>query len=107
MYAGSQISDGIYVSARDVGNFAAGRAAALTGQSKMDSMLTAGGFNVSGNSKLVIALRTSYWQVEAQKFGYPRYGEATGSNYFQRLGYENVTTAQGMRINHKRIWEIK
>lgn len=31
LYAGSQIADGVYASARDVGNFAAGRAAAITG----------------------------------------------------------------------------
>lgn len=107
LYAGSQISEGIYVSARDVGNFAAGRAAAITGQSKMDFMLTAGGFNLSGNSKLGIAFRTSHWQDAARKWGYPTFGEAGGSNFFQRLGYENVRTSQGMKANYKRIWDLK
>ncbi|MGQ7855564.1 hypothetical protein ACUN24_15135 [Pedobacter sp. WC2501] len=107
LYAGSQISEGVYVSARDVGNFAAGRATAMTGQSKMDFMLTAGGFNLSGNSKLGIVFRTSHWQNEARKSGYPAFGEARGSNFFQRLGYENVRTSQGMKTNYKRIWDLK
>ncbi|MBE9599490.1 RHS repeat-associated core domain-containing protein [Pedobacter sp. MC2016-24] len=107
LYAGSQISEGIYVSARDVGNFAAGRAAAITGQSKMDFMLTAGGFNLSGNSKLGIVFRSSHWQNEARKRGAPAFGEDPGSNFFQRLGYENVTTSQGMILNRKKIWDLK
>lgn len=78
LYAGSQISEGIYVSARDVGNFAAGRAAAITGQSKRDFMLTAGGFNLSENSKLGIAFRTSHWQDAARKSRYPAFGDALG-----------------------------
>ncbi|SDM81308.1 RHS repeat-associated core domain-containing protein [Pedobacter steynii] len=107
MYAGSQISEGVYVSARDVGNFAAGRAAAITGQSKLDFMLTAGGFNLSGNSKFGIVFRTTYWQNEARKIGAPAFGEHPGSNFFQRLGYENVTTSQGMMKNSKRIWDLR
>lgn len=55
------------MSARDVADFAAGRAAAMTGQDKMDFMLTAGGFNLSENSKWGIVFRTSHWQNEAKK----------------------------------------
>ncbi|WP_237073822.1 hypothetical protein [Mucilaginibacter mali] len=107
IYGGSQISKGIYVSARDVGNFAAGRAAAMTGQDKMDFLLTAGGFNLSGNSKYQIVRHTSYWQDQARKAGYPAFGEAPRSDFFQRMGYENITTKQSMITNYKKIWDIK
>lgn len=104
LYAGSQIAAGVYVSARDVGNFAAGRAAAITGQSKMDFMLNAGGFNLSENSKFGLIFKNSYWKTEAQKEGFPAYGEHFNSNLFQRLGYENVTTAEGIINKSKIIW---
>uniref|UniRef100_A0AAU6WSI7 RHS repeat-associated core domain-containing protein n=1 Tax=Chryseobacterium endophyticum TaxID=1854762 RepID=A0AAU6WSI7_9FLAO len=107
LYAGSQISEGVYVSARDVGNFAAGRAASLTGQSKMDFMLNAGGFNLSGNSKVGLIFKNSYWKNEAKKVGPPTYGEDSNSNLFQRLGYENVTTRQGFKTKSKIIWGSK
>jgi len=107
LYAGSHISEGVYVSARDVGDFAAGRAAAMTEQDKMDFMLTAGGFNLSENSKWGIVFRTSHWQNEAKKIGFPAFGEAIESNFFQRLGYENVTTSRGMILNRKKIWDIE
>jgi hypothetical protein len=90
MYRGSQISPGVYVSARDVGNYAAGAAARITHQDKMDFMLTAGGFQLSGNSKMGIFFRTEHWKNEALKVGYPAYGEARESNFFQRLGFDNV-----------------
>jgi len=107
LYAGSQISEGVYVSARDVGNFAAGMAASLTGQSKLDFMLNAGGFNLSGNSKTALLFNNSYWKSEAQKAGFPAYGEASNSNLFQRLGYENVRTVQGLTKKSKMIWGAK
>lgn len=107
LYAGSQIADGVYVSARDVGNFAAGRAAAITGQDKMDFMLNAGGFNLSGNSKMGLIFNNSHWKSEAQKAGFPAFGEHFNSNLFQRLGYENVTTAQGIIKKSKIIWGDK
>lgn len=107
LYAGSQISEGVYLSARDVGNFAAGRAASLTGQSKIDFMLNAGGFNLSGNSKFGLLFRNSYWKSQAQKVGPPTYGEDYNSNLFQRLGYENVTTLQGLKTKSKIIWGSK
>nr|WP_315029441.1 hypothetical protein [uncultured Chryseobacterium sp.] len=104
LYAGSQIAEGVYVSARDIGNFAAGRAASITGQDKMDFMLNAGGFNLSGNSKMGLIFNNSYWKSEAQKEGFPAYGENFNSNLFQRLGYENVTTAEGIIKKSKIIW---
>ncbi|WP_131368541.1 hypothetical protein [Chryseobacterium soli] len=107
LYAGSQIADGVYVSARDVGNFAAGRAAAITGQNKMDFMLNAGGFNISGNSKMGLIFNNSHWKSKAQERGFPAYGEHFNSNLFQRLGYENVTTAEGMIKKSKIIWGDK
>jgi RHS repeat-associated protein len=107
LYSGSQISEGIYVSARDVGNFAAGAAASATGQSKLDFMLNAGGFNLSGNSKFGLITKNSHWKSEARKAGYPAYGEDPNSNFFQRLGYENVTTRQGILKNYKKIWDLK
>jgi hypothetical protein len=87
-----------------VGNFAAGRAAAITAQSKMDFMLNAGGFNLSGNSKMGLIFRNSYWKNQAQKAGFPTYGEDFNSNLFQRLGYENITTVQGLINKKKIIW---
>ena len=107
LYAGSQISEGVYVSARDVGNFAAGRAASITGQSKMDFMLNAGGFNLSGNSKMGLIFRSSHWKSEAQKTGFPTYGEDFNSNLFQRLGYDNTTTIKGFVKRSKIIWGSK
>nr|WP_245405047.1 RHS repeat-associated core domain-containing protein [Chryseobacterium sp. SSA4.19] len=104
LYAGSQIADGVYVSARDVGNFAAGRAAEITGQNKMDFMLNAGGFNLSKNNKWELIFNNSYWKSKAQKEGFPAYGEHFNSNLFQRLGYENVTTAEGIIKKSKIIW---
>ena len=84
-----------------------GRAASLTGQDKMDFMLNAGGFNLSGNSKMGLIFKSSHWKNEARKSGYPAYGEASNSNFFQRLGYENVATSQGLIKQYKRIWDLK
>ncbi|WP_294223841.1 hypothetical protein [uncultured Chryseobacterium sp.] len=70
-------------------------------------MLNAGGFNLSGNSKVGLIFKNSYWKNEAKKVGPPTYGEDSNSNLFQRLGYENVTTRQGFKTKNKIIWDSK
>lgn len=107
MYRGSQISPGVYVSARDAGNFLAGAAARITGQSKINFMLNAGGFQLSKNSKAGLVFRNEYWKNKAFEAGWPAYGEAATSNFFQRLGYENIRTLPNMQQNEVRIWDRK
>lgn len=67
-------------------------------------MLTAGGFNLSNNSKFTIFLDTQYWPLKAFKVGWPAYGEHVNSNYFQRLGYKNIRTQKQMMQNRAKIW---
>jgi hypothetical protein len=70
-------------------------------------MLIAGGFNLSGNSKFKITFGRDYWMKQAQKAGFPAWGEASGSNFFQRLGYENIRTPAALKANKKKIWDLK
>jgi hypothetical protein len=92
IYRGSQISEGVYISIRDAGNFCAGMAARLTDQSKLDFMLTAGAFNLAKNNKIAVLSNLPAWKFMAKREGWPSYGEAERSNFFQRAGYENVRT---------------
>jgi RHS repeat-associated protein len=50
MKNGSQISEGVYVSPRDLGNFAAGAFGRLSGMNKHRMLAGFGAFNLSGNS---------------------------------------------------------
>ncbi|MBL3547243.1 hypothetical protein [Chryseobacterium sp. KMC2] len=68
LYAGSQIAEGVYVSARDVGNFAVGRASSITGQPKMDFMLNAGGFNLTHSNVYVNQMTDSSFSKTSYDF---------------------------------------
>ena len=104
VYSGSQIADNVYVSARDAGNYLAGSVAKITGQSKLDFMLTAGAFNMHGNSKGDLALNLNQYKQEALKIPIT-YGEAPRSNYFQRLGYEGIRTIYDFNSKNSNIWK--
>lgn len=81
-YRGSQISKGIYVSARDVGNFEAGFVAGLVGTSKIAAMKMMGAFNANGNkmnSDLLKQLNRN-WTAP--------YGETSNSHKMQSKGYD-------------------
>ena len=67
VYYGSQIADNVYASARDAGNYLAGSVAKITGQSKLDFMLTAGAFNLHRNSKIDLGLHLNQYKQEALK----------------------------------------
>ena len=95
VYRGSRIytpsndlSHPVYVSARDVGNIAPGIAANIMGQSKLDFMLSAGGFALSGNSKWDFFWHTEKWVDKAKAVGPPAYGEDYESHFFQSFGYD-------------------
>lgn len=104
VYFGSQISDNVYVSARDAGNYLAGSVAKITGQTKMDFMLTAGAFNLHGNNKLDLGIHLKSYMKEASMIPVS-YGEAPRSNYFQRLGYEGIKTIYDFNYKNSNIWE--
>ncbi len=104
IWRGSQISAGIYASARDIGNYAAGLVAKITGQSKFDFMITAGAFNLHANDKIDLILHLRTYKAEAARLA-PTYGEDKRSNYFQRLGYEGIKTLKDFNRNYSKIWE--
>ncbi len=106
IWRGAQISDGIYASARDVGNYAAGAAARITGQSKMDFLTIAGAFNAHGNDKVDLLLNLSSYKAEAA-LKPPTYGEEHRSKYFQRLGFEGIKTLNSFNRNYSKIWKDK
>ena len=102
---GSQISEGVYVSPRDLGNYAAGAAARITGMSKMDMMLFFGAFQQSKNGLSNFVLNLNANLLKAKEAGFPTFGEGRISNRFQRLGYEGIKTIDSFNRNYKRIWE--
>jgi RHS repeat-associated protein len=104
VYSGSQISESVYVSARDLGNYLAGFAAKTTGMSKLDFMYTAGAFNLHKNNKIDLIKHLNAYKQEAAK-NPVRYGEDPGSNYFQRLGYEGIKTMKSFEQFYSNIWK--
>ena len=109
---GSQLSEGIYVSPRDLGNFAAGYFGHAVGLSKEFTLASFGAFQLSKNNKkeflthfnklYMQALSTDGYGIEPfQK----TYGEAAISNYFQRLGYENIRTLDDFEKKYNIIWK--
>jgi RHS repeat-associated protein len=104
-YAGSQISENVYLSARDVGNYLAGKVAKMTNQTKLDFMLTAGAFEMHKNNLVDLRLHLNKYKQEALAKGYPTYGEKHRSNYFQRLGYEEIETIYQFTKRYQSIWE--
>ena len=102
MYRGSQLSEGLYVSGRDVGNWFAGAAARLTNQDKSTFLKIAGAFNGLSNDKTKLA----GWLVgfnQNSSWVYPTYGEKPESNLFQRMGYHLIFTKQGFSANAAEI----
>lgn len=84
-YRGSQLSQGVYLSARDAGNYMAGLAAAISGIPEEMATRALGSFNIGGNR----------YDEMIKKFfsnpvGPPTYGELPISSTFQRLGYHRT-----------------
>ena len=109
---GSQISDGVYITPRDLGNFAAGRLGFLVGLSKQRTLASFGAFQLSGNNKKkFLSSYFSYYSEALNTMGkgilpqQKTFGEAGISNYFQRLGYENIRTLKDFNLNFSKIWE--
>ena len=103
-YEGSQISDGVYASARDVGNYFAGSVARITNQNKKDFLVTAGAFNLHGNNKLDLLMNLNRYKTQAAQIPVT-YGEDERSNYFQRLGFEGLRDLKSFNRNYSRIWK--
>ena len=110
---GSQISDNIYLSPRDLGNFAAGRFGRFMNFSKARTLASFGAFELAHNNKTQFLLHyNSYYKKAQNTIGdnlfFPQqvtYGEKSISNYFQRLGYENIKTIRDFNSNFDKIWE--
>ena len=109
---GSQISKGVYVSPRDLGNFAAGFFGRLSGLSKERTLASFGAFQLAGNNKKEFF--NSYSKYYRQALGtmgeglvpfQKTYGEKGISNYFQRLGYENIRTLEDFNNRYSDIWK--
>ncbi len=104
VYRGSQLVKGVYVSARDIGNFAAGSIARITGQSKLDFMLIAGAFNMCQNKKVDLLLNLNRYKKAAYDAGFPAFGESPFSNFFQRAGYENIRSLKEYEKGYFKFW---
>jgi RHS repeat-associated protein len=109
---GSQLSEGIYVSPRDLGNFAAGYFGRSVGLSKETTLASFGAFQLAKNNKkeFIANFHNLYKQAlstQGQGIEPPQktYGEAAISNYFQRLGYENIRTMSDFEKKYEQIWK--
>lgn len=102
---GSQLSDGVYISPRDLGNFAAGATARINGMSKLNMMLYYGAFQISGNGIKDFVQNINAYKSKALQVGHPTYGEGVISNKFQRIGYEGIRTIGDFNKNYKKVWE--
>ena len=82
-YRGSLLAPGIYVSARDVGNFEAGFVSGVFGLPKMDALKMKGAFNAVGNNL------SDYVGIAKNFIGNwtPPYGETPNSHKMQATGY--------------------
>ncbi|RMD97843.1 MAG: RHS repeat-associated core domain-containing protein [Calditrichaeota bacterium] len=85
IYRGSQLSEGIYLSARDAGNYLAGFVASISGIPEEIAMRALGAFNLGGNSYMAML---SYFFNNP--VGPPTYGELPLSSQFQRFGYHGT-----------------
>jgi len=109
---GSQISEGVYVSPRDLGNFAAGYLGRAVGLSKKATLASFGAFQLANNNKKeFFANFNKLYNQAIGTYGHgiepfqKTYGEAAISNYFQRLGYENIRTIGDFEKKYKQIWD--
>ena len=113
MKNGSQLTDGVYVSPRDLGNFAAGYFGHALGLSKERTLASFGAFQLAGNNKKeFIHHYLSYYKQalttqgeDGVILGHKTYGEKGISNYFQRLGYENIRTIDDFNRKYADIWK--
>ena|GEM_PF-639154 len=107
---GSQLSEGVFISNRDIGNYAAGAFARINRYDKQDFLLDTGAFQLSGNNlgKFInnkIQLRKEALNHKPTDGSFQRtYGEDGRSNYFIRLGYENIRTLNEFNKNFKKIF---
>jgi RHS repeat-associated protein len=109
---GSQLTEGIYVSPRDLGNYAAGYFGHAVGLSKEFTLASFGAFQLSKNNKVeFLAHFNKYYRQALSTIGIgiepfqKTYGEAAISNYFQRLGYENINTLDDFNKKYSMIWK--
>jgi RHS repeat-associated protein len=90
MYSGSQISSGVYASARDAGNILAGAAAKKAGLDFTTAMTGFGSLQMAGNSKTLAV--PIFLLLRSTPFGssfIPNYGENEASHKMQKYGYSN------------------
>jgi RHS repeat-associated protein len=110
MSGGSQISEGVYVSPRDLGNYAAGAFGRINGMGKRELLIEFGAFQLAGNNlSRYVGNRSDYLNraanFDASNAMQKTYGEDRISNHFQRLGYEGIRTLSGFNSNYSRIWK--
>ena len=107
---GSQLSDGVYISNRDLGNYAAGAFARINGYDKQGFLAQAGTFQLSCNNLGLFLKNYSSFMGKAMNHtptdgAFQRtYGEDNRSNYFIRLGYENIRTLNDFNTNFRKIF---
>lgn len=87
MYRGSQISKGVYVSARDAGNYIAGRVAGKYGVNFTAAGIAFGALNLSGNKSIASLISNIPSALLLGSGQY--YGEKQISSAFQTRGYYN------------------
>ncbi len=107
---GSQISNMVYFSPRDLGNYAAGFIGKKLGFSKTEILARFGAFELSGNN--LNELIGSYNKLYIKALAYPpspsgqrTYGEAPISNFFQRIGYEGIKSIDDYIRRYSDIWK--
>ena len=86
-----------------MGNFAAGAFGRLSGMNKHRMLAGFGAFNLSGNS--IITFMTYFNKACELGSKDGTYGELPISNFFQRLGYENIRTLDEYIIRSADIWK--
>ena len=115
MKNGSQLSEGVYISPRDLGNFAAGYMAKHCGMTKETMMAVFGAFNYMGNNvfKLILNYSSTIDKIMSEPIGFNKnpiypsqltYGEDGISNYFQRLGYHDIRTLDQYKLHYGEIF---
>ncbi len=113
IYRGSQIEDGVYITARDIGNFAAGYQTKYFGRDLKGQMITMGAYNQAKDfgkftRNTMAGFLYEKWdtyKLQAITIGYPTYGEDYRSNEMIRMGYYNIRSSQAHLDNEWTIWE--
>jgi|GEM_PF-5357502 len=110
---GSQISSGVYISNRDIGNYAAGAFGRIINWNKKEMMVDYGafqlskGFNDYRNNRQNLSIKAANFKdIINEIYADPTqktYGEEPRSNWFQRLGYENINTLPKFNQNYNKI----